>query len=111
MRYDPFAEQRVTVTVVRRTPTGRDDYGNATFTESTTTIGDCLVAWTGVAEDQADADRTSDRATVYDPSGSWPSTAVDRVELGGLRWEVDGTPMLWPGSVGGVVVELRRVSG
>jgi hypothetical protein len=108
---DPFASQRVTVTVVQRTVAGRNDYGNATYTESRTDVPGCLVAWSGSTEDQDNADRLTDSATVYDMGHQWPVGAVDRVEIAGQSWEVDGEPARWQGQIGGIVVQLRRVRG
>lgn len=108
---DAFAEQRVTVTVIRRAASGRDDYGNATYSETRTDIPGCLVAWTGSQEDQDSADRMTDSATVYDMASLWPVDAADRVEIAGASWEVDGTPQRWPGAIGGIVVQLRKVRG
>lgn len=109
---DPFAEQRVTVTVIQRVPGARDEYGNTTWTEERTDVPGCLVAWTGSAEDQNAGDRVTDSATVYDVRNGWPAdAAVSRVEIGGTSWEIDGDVAVWPGSIGGTVVQLRKVSG
>lgn len=110
---DAFAEQRRDVTVVLLTATGElDDYGNPTWTTSEVVVPGCLVAWTGSSEDHDNADRLVDSATVYDMGGTWPvGGTVNGVVLDGQEWEIDGSPAVWPGSIGGVVVQLRRVSG
>lgn len=113
-RGNAFADARVTVTVVQRTATGeRNAYGNAVYSETRTEVPNCLVAWTGSQEDQTDADRMVDSATVYDLGQQWPVTVsgTDRVEIDGESWEVDGDPEHWPGQVGGAVVQLRKVRG
>ena len=108
-----FAGDRRTVTVIVRTATGRDAYGNASYTNSEVEVGDCLVAPTSSSEDTADADRTTDAATVYSLTGTWPdSSAGNRVRLDdGSMWEINGTPERWPGAIGGVVVQLQKVRG
>lgn len=108
---DAFADSRYDVTVIQRVAGGRNGYGNATFTESRYVIPGCLVAWTGSAENDADADRATDSATVYDMGRLWPVGTTDRVEINGESWEVDGSPQHWPGQVGGTVIQLRRVRG
>lgn len=113
MKPGAFAGKRRTVTVITRTANGRDGYGNTVYTDSETTVGDCLVAPTASNEDTSDADRTTDSATVYDLSGAWPDTSAgSRVRLDdGSVWEVDGTPQRWPGAISRSVVQLRKVSG
>lgn len=108
---DAFAEQRRTVTVIQRTGDGRDVMGNATFSEQRVDVPGCLIAWTGTEENSDAADRVSDSATVYDVSRAWPPGTVHRVEIDGQQWEVEGSPQVWPGSIGGTVIQLRKVRG
>lgn len=108
-----FAEQRRTVTLVVRAATGqRDDYNKPIVVEREIDVADCLVAPVASNEDTADADRLVDTATIYNLSGTWPDDSpVHAVRFDGSTWEVNGTPERWPGAIGGVVVQVRKVSG
>lgn len=108
-----FLGKHKTVTCIVRTPNGKDDYGNATYADSEVGVNDCLIAPTGGQEDTTDADRVVDSVTVYNLTGTWPDdSAINRVRLDdGSAWEIDGAPQRWPGAIGGVVVQLRKVRG
>lgn len=110
----PFLGKRRTVFVIVRTKTGeRDAYGNDLLTESEAEVDDCLIAPTASNEDNTDADRLVDSATIYNMTGTWPDdSTLNRVRLpDNSMWEIDGAPQRWPGAIGGVVVQLRRVKG
>lgn len=105
---DPFALSRRTVTCLVRTASGRDDYGNTTYTTTEVDVPGCLVAPGGSQDDNTDADRNTDAATVYDHGANWPGGTVNRVRIDGQTWEVDGTPQRW--SLG-TEIKLRKMEG
>ena len=108
----PFADKRSTVTVVVRSATGdRDAYGNPVFADTETDVDGCLIAPSGSQEDQNDADRVVDSASIYNLTGTWPDGTVNRVRFDDATWEVQGNPERWPGPIGGVVVQVRKVEG
>lgn len=114
----------VTVTVTRRTPTGRDAYGNDTHTSTTATYYGCGW-WPGSAgmnvagtRDYGDADFRNQ--TVTRVQVMLPAYAVidsdDLVTLpDGSVWSVSGEGQQWQsqltGASTGVQVSLVRVDG
>lgn len=109
-----FAGKRRSVTLLVRTANGRDSYGNAIYAQTEVPVTDCLIApYKRGREEHDNADRTRDVATLYVLSGNWPDDSTNnRVRLDdGTVWEINGNPERWPGAIGGVVVDLERVSG
>ena len=108
-----FYDKRQTVTLIVRKANGRDAYGNVTYDDQEVVVGNCLVAPTGGQETTDNADRVVDSASVYNLDGTWPDDHfVNRVRLNdGSLWEIDGAPQRWPGKIGGVAIQLRKVRG
>lgn len=105
----------VPITVVTRTVSSRDAYGNDVSTTSTVVV-DGVFAPGGSVERLAGGDTVTTQPTVYLPSPA--PKAVDAVTVAGVTYEVDGQPQTWPahpftGWVPDlpVVVPLRRVTG
>lgn len=93
---------RQTVTLIRRTPTGPDDYGNTAYREDATVITGALVQPTLVArEELGQADITVTRWKIWvQPTVDLAS--VDAIDVDGERFEVEGDPMHWPDFHGGI---------
>jgi hypothetical protein len=106
----PFGQS---ITLVGRSRSGEDAYGNDTWTESTTTVVG-VFAPGGSSELVQGQDTVISQPTVYLPAGT-DVTAVDQIEVGGVRYLVDGTPNTWAspftGWKAGVEVRLERVTG
>lgn len=105
-----------TVTVITRTVTGQDDYGDDIYGETTTAV-DGVFAPGGSSELVQGQDTVVYKPTVYLPAGTAVSP-VDAVEINGQRYTVDGQPNDWSGlSPSGwvpdfpIVVQLERVTG
>lgn len=106
------------ITLVTRTVTGQDADGNDVYGETTTTVQG-VFAPGGSAEyppgtGSSGGDQVISQPTVYLPLGT-SLAAVDAVEVGGVRYEVDGDPLVWASpsgsKLGGVQVPLRKVTG
>lgn len=103
-----------TVTLLKRTASGRDSHGNQTYTWAETDIPGCVVWPTGSTEQVQGQDQTSERLSVLFPYGTdVPATA--RARARGLLYEVQGVPSSWSSpftaTKAGVEVQLTRVAG
>lgn len=103
-----------TFTVVKRTPSGTDVYGNTVYSETRTSVRGCA-AWPQ-AESETQGGR--DTSTVGEYALFPPGTDIDArdaVEINGQLWEVDGSPEIavspLTGTQGGVEVRIKRVTG
>ena len=104
-----------TITIKRRSQASVDDYGNPTYTTSTITIKDALIA-IGATSEPVDAERDANDAkvTIYLPAG----TVIENGDVFIVRnsqWEKDGEALEWQSPFynfeAGVVIPLRRKSG
>lgn len=102
-----------TITVVRRIKSGTDSLGNDVWTEERTDVLGLFNPGTS-AELVQGQDVITTQPSVYLPTGT-DVTAIDRVEIAGLSYEVDGLPVSWVSPFSswapGVEVKLRRVTG
>lgn len=107
----PFGQ---TVTLITRTVSGQDSYGNDVYTETTTDVTGAFDPGTS-AEAVQGQDLLTVQPTVYLPADVDVPSAVDAVEIAGQRYEVDGSPNVYQspftGWRPGTVVRLRRVTG
>lgn len=100
------------ITFVSRTVSGRDDYGNNTYTETSRTVPG-LYAPGGSSESTAGQDQvvSQEQVIVPDPPADLVVRSTDRVRVASLpsvTFEVDGRAESW---APGLVVPLRRVTG
>jgi hypothetical protein len=104
-----------TITIRRRSVTSTDDYGNPTYSTTTITVKDALVAF-GSTDEPVDASRdpVDSKITVYLPNG----TAIQVGDLFVIRntnWVQDGQSQDWvspfTGFDSGTVVHLRKRIG
>jgi len=97
------------VTRYRRSQTGTDAYNRPTYSETTATFGDALVA-PGESTEPGEAGRKPVlvTATLYFRDTHPDIVDSDQVLLRGNRYDVDGVPQVWPS---GVVVKLRLARG
>lgn len=109
----PFGVQ---ITLVTRTKTGTDAYGDDVMGETDTTVTGVFIPGMS-SEIIAGGDVVTTQPTVHLPDTVDP-TAFDAIEVSGVRYEVDGEPQTWPQHpmtgwrpAFPVVVPLRRVTG
>jgi len=106
----PFAQ---TVTVVKRVKSGTDSFGNDVFTTTQVDVPGAFNPGTS-AELVQGQDLLTVQPSVYLPPGT-DVAAIDAVQVGGLLYEVDGSPNAWTnpytGWNPGTEVKLRRVTG
>lgn len=103
-----------TVTIVRRTASGRDTHGNTQWSATEIDVERCAVWPTGSTEQEQGQDQTSERVTVWCPYGT-TVLPTDRMRVRGLLYDVTGVPSSWgspfTGTRAGVEVRLERVRG
>lgn len=107
--------QGQTVIIVHRTLSGRDSYGNDTYSETQETVSYCSVHPGLTTEVFAGTDVTTADVTVYLPDGT-AITALDAMILpDGNLYEVEGKPNQWQSPFTGirsfVAVAGRLVTG
>ena len=106
----PFGQS---VSLVKRTKSGVDAFGNDVFT-TTSTVVSGVFAPGGSSEQIQGQDVIVSQPTVYLPAGT-DVAAVDAIDINGDRFEVDGSPNDWRNPFTGwrpaVEVRLRRVTG
>jgi hypothetical protein len=112
---------RTPVVLLSTAVTGQDEYGNDVRESTRTPVG-ALAVWPRSAiGGSSSTEQTQARDTVIVgltavlPYGT-AVHATDRLEYGGLVWEIEGEPGVWgpspfTGDVAGVEVALRRVTG
>lgn len=103
-----------TVTLIRRTVSGRDELGNDVYSESPEPIPQAVVAPAGSTEFTQFTDQVTASLTVFLPYGTEVS-ATDAVEIAGQRYEIQGEPSAWrspfSGSTSPIQLQLTRVTG
>jgi hypothetical protein len=106
----PYGQQ---ITLITRTRSGQDTYGNDIYTESSTVVTGAFNPGTSVELVQGQ-DLLTVQPTIYLPPDVQPQ-AIDAVEVDGLRFDVDGDTNVWQspftGWQPGNVVKLKRVTG
>ena len=104
-----------TITIRRRSAASTDDYGNPTYTTTTITVKDALIAF-GATDAPVDAERNAQDVdlTVYLPNG----TVVEENDtfiIRGTSFVKNGVSQEWispfAGLDGGVVVPVRKRNG
>lgn len=105
----------VTVTVVSRAVSGKDEYGNDTFSETTQDIPACSVQPAGTTEDVQFTERLDSTIVVYLPYGT-DVESIDALRLpDGTEYEVQGKPNVWAspfsGNTAPVEVRATKVTG
>lgn len=101
------------VSLVRRSKSGTDAYGNDAFTTTSTVVRGAFAPG-GSTEQVQGQNVLITQPTLYLPAGTDVSS-VDAVDIDGDRFEVDGSPNDWTspftGWSPGVEVRLKRVTG
>lgn len=106
----PFGQP---IVVEHRAASGRDGDGNTTWTVTTQTVTGAFAPGGSVERVQGQ-DVVVAQPTVYLPEGT-AVAATDRVQVGGVTYEVSGSPNPWTnpftGWAAGVEVKLVAVTG
>jgi len=101
------------ITVITRTKSGKNDYGDDVYTETATTVTGGFAPAIGF-ESTAAGDTVVTQPQAYLPTGTLV-TPTSVLVIRGDRYEVDGTPEDWrdpfDGWTPGIAVPLRRVTG
>jgi len=108
-----------TITVVRDTPGGHDQYGDPIAgTEARTDVPGCLIAPRGESGATAEPGDRNRMGVIVGLTVYAPLTAdirhTDRIEARDALYEVVGEPGEWRspyGGVGGIQVALKRAEG
>lgn len=107
----PFGK---TVTIRKRTVSGRDDYNNDTYAFVEENIAQCVVQPGGSSEETDFADRLTDDITVFFPFGT-DISYIDAIVLDGVEYEVRGVPQEWrspfSGNTSPIQVSAVKVAG
>jgi len=103
-----------TVTVISRTVSGQDAYGNDTYSETSTAITPCVVQSSGSTETIEFTDQVSDELTVFLPYGT-DVKAIYAIQWDGNKYEVQGNPSQWQSPFSGhtspIQIRATRITG
>lgn len=110
----PVFPYGVTVTIRRRSVSGKDEYGNDTFSSTTEDVPLCVVQPAGTSENIQFTDQLSSDIVVYFPYGT-DVEYIDAVILNGIQYEVQGKPNTWrspfSGNTAPVEVRASKITG
>lgn len=104
-----------TIVVTRRSATSTDEYGNKTYSTTTITIKDALVAIGGTSEPiDVNRDAVDSQITLYLPNGTVVQDG-DVFTIRNSKWVKAGAGMDWVSPFAnfeaGVIVPLRKRNG
>lgn len=103
-----------TVTLVKRSVTGVDDFGNDVYSETTIDVTPCIIQPSGSTENIQWTDEVSTTLTVFMPYGT-DVDPIDAVEIDGDRFEIQGDVSSWMSPFSGhtspIQMTVRKVSG
>jgi hypothetical protein len=102
----PFFPYPDTMTLIKRTVSGVDDYGNDVYSEASTKVVQCVFQPSGSTENLVFADQVATTDTIFMPYGT-DVTALDLIEYKGDRYEVTGAPSSWQSPFSGRVSPMR----
>jgi hypothetical protein len=104
-----------TITIRRRSAASTDDYGNPTYTTTTITVKDALIAFGATSEPiDVGRDPIDNSITAYLPNGTTIQEG-DLFVIRGTNWLKDGDPQTFTNPFnsfeGGTIVKLRKRNG
>jgi hypothetical protein len=103
-----------TVTIRRRTVSGRDEHNNDTYAFAEENIPLCVVQPGGSGEETEFADRVTNSVTVFFPPGT-DVNYVDAIVVDEVEYEVRGVPQEWrspfSGNTAPIQVDAVKVTG
>lgn len=104
-----------TVTILSRTVTSQDAYGNDVYTAVETDVPGCAFAPAGSIELIQGQNTVIEQPTVYLATGTPAPAPTDRLRVRGDLYDVDGKPQEFhnpfTNNTPGPVVRLERVTG
>jgi hypothetical protein len=104
-----------TVTIVSRTVSGQDEYGNDVYSETTEDVTAVVVQPSGSTENVQFTDQVSIGMVFYFPYGT-DIEPTDAIQFAGDEYEVEGNPQEWPpspfsGNVSPIEVRANKITG
>lgn len=110
-----FFRGNETIQIVRRAAAVKDDFGNPTYTTTTTVIRNCAIGVDGTGEPIADDRNAIDaKLSVYLPAGTEIQSG-DLFIVRGTKFVKDGDPEIWVSPFDNwelpVIVKLRKRNG
>jgi hypothetical protein len=103
-----------TVTIRRRSVSGKDEYGNDKYAFVEENIPLCVVQPSGSGEETNFADRLSTTIIVYFPYGT-DVNYIDALVVNEVEYEIEGTPQTWrspfSGNVAPIEVRATKITG
>jgi len=103
----PWFPYSVSMTLVKRVLSATpDSYGNDVYTETKTTVLDCVFQPAGSTENLVFTDQVATTDTIFMPYGT-PVGYLDAIEYAGNRYEVTGEPSVWVSPFSGRVSPIR----
>jgi len=102
----PSFNNGVTVTLVRKTVTGQDEFGNDVYTSTNVDVWPCSVQPAASREVLAFADQITAQITVFFPSNA-DITYVDAIIWNGNQYEITGVPDQWQSPFSGHISPIR----
>jgi hypothetical protein len=96
----------VNMTLVKRTVSGQDMYGNDVYDETSTVIGNCVFQPAGSTENLTFADQVNTTDTIFMPFGT-PVGPLDAIDFNGNRYEVIGEISSWVSPFSGRTSPIR----
>lgn len=107
----PYAQ---TITLLRRVLSGRDEFGNDTYTDARAQVSGCVVQPAGSSEQIDFTELVSSDITVFIPYGTDVSP-LDALLINGVTYEVRGVPQQWrspfSGNTSPIQVQASVVTG
>lgn len=95
MPFAPAVLHGQTVTFVHRQVTGRDNYGNDVYGNTSVDVSGCIVAPGSTSEDFQGTLQIDSDVTVYTPQGVTVDLPVDQMTISGVTYNVVGSPNNW----------------
>jgi hypothetical protein len=96
----------VTVTLVRRSVSGQDEFGNDVYTETTEDVQPCSIQQGSSRENLSFTDQVITGVIVFIPYGT-DLTYLDAIIYNGVKFEVAGDPDVWVSPWSGNTAPIR----
>jgi len=102
----PVFPYGVNMTLIKRTVSGQDSYGNDVYAETPRVIGNCVFQPAGSTENLAFTDQVNTSDVIFMPFGT-PVGPLDAIEYQGVRYEVVGEVSSWVSPFSGRTSPIR----
>jgi hypothetical protein len=95
-----------TVTLVRRSVSGQDEFGNDVYSETTEDVGSCSIQQGSSRETLSFTDQVVTGVILFIPYGT-DLTYLDAFIYNGVKFEVSGDPDVWQSPWSGNTAPIR----